>query len=258
MTEQQQQQQEQQQLQQQQQLLPEQNIFNGQHVLTTGLSLAGFSLIRQNVSAKLNEQRFRVFFGIGSKSASVLFQKVKEKYDDAILDKFMMALNWLKLYDPESVLASRWNLSEETLRVNIRSYIKHIASLKEDIIVWGAFGSEIFIVSVDGTHCPIYEPRTDPSSKWFSHKFNGRGVAYELAISIFKNQLVWINGPFPASKHDITIFRSEDDPSAGLMSRIPEGKRAIGDSGYSGEPTKVSITRDDDDKETKKFKARFL
>jgi hypothetical protein len=40
------------------------------------------------------------------------------------------------------------------------------------------------------------------------------------------------------------------------MARIPTGKRVIGDSGYQGEPEKVSISRDGDDQETKKFKAR--
>jgi hypothetical protein len=134
--------------------------------------------------------------------------------------------------------------------------VEHIASLKESLITWGPFGDEIFLISVDGTHCPIHEPRTDPSSKWYSHKFNGPGVSYELALAIHSNRLVWINGPFPASIHDITIFRSAEDPSAGLISMIPEGKRAIGDSGYSGEPMKVAVTRPDDSAKSKKFKAR--
>ena len=40
------------------------------------------------------------------------------------------------------------------------------------------------------------------------------------------------------------------------MSKIPEGKRAIGDSGYKGEPSKISTTRPGDSREVKKFKAR--
>ena len=58
--------------------------------------------------------------------------------------------------------------------------------------------------------------------------------------------MVWINGPFHVSMDDITIFSSKDNPSAGLKSHIPDGKRAIGVSGYSGEPTKVFITRPGD------------
>jgi hypothetical protein len=225
-------------------------------VLSTGLSLVGLDARRQNVSTKLNNKRFRSFFGMGPKSVAELYDKILDKFGESDWKKIFMALNWLKLYDPEGVLAARWNLSEETLRVYIREYVSRIASFRPNLIVWGDFGDEVFIVSIDGTHCPIFEPRTDPSSKWFSHKFNGAGVAYELAIAIHSNRLVWINGPFPASRHDITIFRSPEDPATGLMARIPEGKRAIGDSGYGGEPNKVSVSRSDDDKETKKFKAR--
>ena len=37
---------------------------------------------------------------------------------------------------------------------------------------------------------------------------------------------------------------------------IPHGKRAIGDSGYKGEPNKISVTRDTDDDELRRFKGR--
>ena len=91
-----------------------------------------------------------------------------------------------------------------------------------------------------------------------SHKFHAAGLGYELAISIYRNQLAWINGPFPASKHDITIFRglARDNPEPGLISKTPNGKRGVGDSGYEGEPFKMSITHAGDDREVKKFKGR--
>lgn len=38
-------------------------------------------------------------------------------------------------------------------------------------------------VTVDGTDFRINEP-TDFSTKWFSHKFKGPGLRYEVAISI--------------------------------------------------------------------------
>ena len=57
---------------------------------------------------------------------------------------------------------------------------------------------------------------------------------------------MWVNGPFVCSTSDITIFRggppdkSKDkwDKSA-LYSRLPDGKKAVGDGGYAGEPTKL-------------------
>jgi hypothetical protein len=38
-------------------------------------------------------------------------------------------------------------------------------------------------ITVDGTDFRLNEP-TDFSTKWFSHKFKGPGVRYEVAISI--------------------------------------------------------------------------
>jgi hypothetical protein len=76
---------------------------------------------------------------------------------------------------------------------------------------------------------------------------------YELGIAIRQNQLVWINGPFPASWHDKTIFWSANESANGLMAKIPDGRRAIGDSGYKGEPDKVSITREGQSDDVRKY-----
>lgn len=71
--------------------------------------------------------------------------------------------------------------------------------------------------------CCIWEPRTTPSAGWYSKKFNRAGLAYELGVAIFHNQIVWINGPFPARQNDLKIFRKEN----GLMSKIPDGMMAV-------------------------------
>jgi hypothetical protein len=103
----------------------------------------------------------------------------------------------------------------------------------------------------------------NPGSIHYSHKFNGAGVGYELGIAIYSSRLVWIAGPFPASRHDLSIFRGgrpneEKDPNA-LIFKIPEGKKAIGDSAYiaeAGENGKMAVTLDEDSAALKKFKAR--
>jgi hypothetical protein len=164
----------------------------------------------------------------------------------------LMALNWLKLYDTEHVLAGRWGLGEDTIRNRVRKYLTLIESLVDKKIVWTDFkDEEIYLVSVDGVHCKIQEPRKDPGSHWYSHKSNGAGVSYEVAVAIRRNNLACVRGPFPASTHDVTIFRGgkKNDPSKdpnALQFKIPEGKRAVGDSGYRGEPKKVSVTRTND------------
>jgi hypothetical protein len=233
-------------------------------MLSKGLSLVGFDEKRQRVTKSQNEERFQAFYGVGSKPVSALYNDLKtanpEVFDkDRYLEYFFMTLNWLKLYDTEWVLAGRWCYHEETCRPKIKEIACLIQNLKEQKIKWGDFADETFICSVDGVHCRIYEARKDPGSKWYSHKSNSAGVVYELGIAIRSNRLVWIRGPFPASTHDITIFRGgkkkeTKDPEA-LQFQIPEGKKMIGDSGYKGESEKVTITREGDSDNLKKFKA---
>ena len=60
-----------------------------------------------------------------------------------------------------------------------------------------------------------------------------------------------MNGPFKASKHDVTIFRSDV-----LMDMIPPGHRMIADNGYRGEAVVVSAPSSYDPKVLRKFKSR--
>lgn len=101
----------------------------------------------------------------------------------------------------------------------------------------------------------ISEPRQGDKSfnrQYFSHKFHSAGLSYELGISVFTNQVVWTNGPFPAGTADITIYRK------GLKDKIPEGKRVIGDAGYRGEPKTISVPNQFDSKELRKFKVSVV
>ena len=77
----------------------------------------------------------------------------------------------------------------------------------------GSDGEEetIFIITVDGVHCPIEEPTHESFSenkKFFSHKFKMAALDYELGISIFGQKCVWVSGPYAAGTHDISVFRS--------------------------------------------------
>lgn len=108
------------------------------------------------------------------------------------------------------------------------------------------------IATVDGVHCRIYEPRKDPGTKWYSHKVHGAALGYELAVDIHSNQLVWINGPFPAGESDITVFRKPD----GLKEKIPPGKKVVADKGYRGETGKISVPNKHDSLITSAYKTR--
>jgi hypothetical protein len=110
---------------------------------------------------------------------------------------------------------------------------------------------EIFLISVDGVHCRINEPKHPTLSKnpgFYSHKFHSAAVDYEIAISIFTQQVVWVNGPHKVARHDITVYQNgkkkeeegkeedKDDTKEkeALIDKIPKGKLGIGDNGYQG------------------------
>lgn len=111
---------------------------------------------------------------------------------------------------------------------------------------------EYFFISVDGVHCRITEPRHMPSSGWYSAKYNKAGLVYELGVAVYHDNVCWVNGPFPAGQNDLRVFRKDD----GLMSKIPDNKRAIADEGYVGEPTKTATRNEFDDDNVKELKKR--
>ena len=122
-------------------------------------------------------------------------------------------------------------------------------------VVWPNMNDStpVFIFSVDGTHCRINEPMHDRYSqdaRYFSHKTHSAGLSYELGVSLYSNQLVWMNGPFPAGRSDMQIFRNN------LLERIPVGKSVIADGGYRGKPQVVSVPNNYDDPDLRKFKRR--
>ncbi len=162
-------------------------------------------------------------------------------------------MNWLSSYKKESEMAGFFHSDDKTLRKHIKKYVDAIAALKEEKIIWDDGDDEIFLLSVDGVHFRINEPRTEPSSKWCSHKHKSAGLNYELGISIYKSRLVWINGPFKAAVHDRTIFRTE-----GLADKMPVGTKAIADRGYTGEECKekLSIRNRRDSDALRQFKKR--
>jgi hypothetical protein len=79
---------------------------------------------------------------------------------------------------------------------------------------------------VDGTDFSIFEPSPfDP--KWFSHKINGPGLRYEVAICIQTGWIVWIHGPFPCGAWpDLRIARDA------LIFEVLPGEMLLADGGY--------------------------
>lgn len=110
----------------------------------------------------------------------------------------------------------------------------------------------MFCGSIDGTHCLIEEPRKFPDSKWYSHKFHGPALTYQIVLSLHESKVLSIIGPYPAGNSDLTVYRMED----GIKNMIPHGSRLIGDRGYVGEPETISTPNDHDTLRAAQFKGR--
>ena len=85
------------------------------------------------------------------------------------------------------------------------------------------------LVTIDGIDCQIEEP-IPFSRKWYSHKFSGPGVRYELGVSIHTGDIVSLHGPFLCGSYpDITVFR------LGLKRMLGPGEKVVADCGYRGD-----------------------
>jgi DDE superfamily endonuclease len=81
-------------------------------------------------------------------------------------------------------------------------------------------------MTVDGTDCMIQEPLPF-SPKWYSHKFEGPGVRYEIGVGIQTGWIVWVNGPFPCGEwSDLKI--AKDD----LFKSLAPNEMVVADGGY--------------------------
>ena len=247
-------------------------VLTEEEVLCKGLEYVHFENDRQQrVQRSRNIERFRCNYGVSPLAISKVIIDLQTLLDEEHRIKkfdiryFFLTLFWFRSYLKYPQIEGPWKICPQTIGDKIMIYAKAIQRLKKHKVKWFEDGDydddEIFLVSVDGIHCRTFEVRKDPGKKWYSHKSHGAGLAYELAIAIRSDRLVWMNGPFYASKPDITIFRygdgDENNPGPNLRDMLPEGKRAVADSGYRGEDGKTcSITRQGDSDNLKEFKAR--
>lgn len=147
---------------------------------------------------------------------------------------------------------------------NLGAEIQLVAgkSLKHIKIVWEERLNEPhpvqYVISIDGTDMKINEQQhdTEPINKaYFSHKLNHGALKYEIALSVLEPKCVWVNGPHPGGKHDITVLRE-----GGLLDKVARGDLVIADRGYRTsvphEERKLSLPNSLGDKEVEKFKSR--
>ena len=80
---------------------------------------------------------------------------------------------------------------------------------------------------VDGTDFRIQEPEPF-NRRWYSHKFQGPGVRYEVATCIQTGWIVWINGPFPCGR-----FPDQVIACRAVNHVLDEGEKYLSDGVYN-------------------------
>ena len=159
---------------------------------------------------------------------------------------------------------------------NIWRWVEKIAALKAEKIVWHPSLNDPngpkFVCTVDGkdqARQEVKHPNKNKDRRYYSHKFDGCALKWELGIAVFMPQIVHLAGPFRGGKHDSSIYKGEEDECdealrlklgvleeyVSLESKIPEGKYGIADGAYEG-GKKLALPKNADKKELKKFKSR--
>jgi hypothetical protein len=227
-------------------------------VRNMGLQMAGFTPERQERTClATNLARFRSAFGVSPEAIAAVLHDLQTTQIVAARDNnlnvyyFLLSVNWCREYKTEKSMAGHYRLDEKTIRSWAFYYVSKIQALKPQKIRWPTFGDETFVASVDGVHFRIYEPRTAPSATWYSHKYHKPALAYEIAVSIWDDNLIWTFGPFPAATSDITILQKP----GGLLTMVAPGQKLIGDRGYNGEPV-CSVRNRFDPPDVRQFKRR--
>ena len=87
---------------------------------------------------------------------------------------------------------------------------------------------------IDVTECPIWEPQYY-EWEYYSTKNKFHALKYEVAISMTSHQIIWINGPYKGSVHDMKIARDK------FLKQLQATERALADKGYRRMGSYMSI-----------------
>ena len=171
---------------------------------------------------------------------------------------FLLAIRFLFTYDTEGDLSIFSQIkSHQSVREVCRVYVVKIQLLFRPNMGTLADNDHgfIFLMTIDGTCCPIEEPR--PFSTHNScYKIGGKaGVNYELGISIIEQKVIWCFGPTqPGAYNDLSVYRLALKQE---MQRMPD-RRIIADGIYNDEEDVISQKDELDPRELQEFKDRAL
>mmetsp|Transcript_13384 Transcript_13384/g.25123 ORF Transcript_13384/g.25123 Transcript_13384/m.25123 type:complete len:294 (+) Transcript_13384:69-950(+) len=201
-----------------------------------GMVYAGNNEKMENIQFNAtNYSRFRSHYGTSPGVCAICWNQIANTLPQhMVYSHLLWALMFLKVYATESVLASKCGVDEKTYRDKVWTIVKCIASIKRRVIKLqnrfiGYNNLSTCLLTVDGTDFRIPEP-TPFWSGWFSHKFKGPGLRYEVGLNIQNGWICWIKGPFaPGPWSDIKIFRGW------LKWKLSPRERVEADHGYRGD-----------------------
>ena len=191
--------------------------FTSDEFLQLGLRKMGFSdeTIRRN-KASTNVDRFKDNYYVKPCTCAKLFVDIQsEDLGDARINNpkplyLLLALFYLKKYPTKIMMAAFTDGCHKTALMQSRKYVVAIQALMNSTIRWifdDVGYDEIFIISVDGIHCPIFEPRTMPSSGWYSKKVYYMRLAW-LFFGMLRQSS--FSSTIQTTKTTISIWRHQD------------------------------------------------
>ena len=218
------------------------HLINPEQMLRRGLRSVGLDdQDQQRLSKETKVRKFKALFGKHPLHCCRAWRDLQtttipggciDPYDTNAFVGFLAANNFLKCYaSSDDVRATLFKMNEKTIRDLTWYYVDKLAKLRNIKIKFPEDHEweTIYIASTDGTHARANEPR-DPNvrknPKWYSHKDETAGLNYEVALHLWKQQVIHAKTWDPASVHDLTAFRME------LLNKIPQGKLVIADRGY--------------------------
>jgi hypothetical protein len=161
------------------------------------LKYAGFDESRQNVCERTNLERFKAFYGVGQDAVAA----VMNDNGDISHQDFIMTLNWWNVYNVKHVMSGHWDPHPDTISSKVVDVCRKLTNRKTEKIIFTNFHPlQTYLASIDCVRFEVDEYRTDPGSKWYSHKFNGSGLSYEVCCDLVKDRIVWVNRPFLAER----------------------------------------------------------
>ncbi|CAB9522013.1 unknown protein [Seminavis robusta] len=182
---------------------------------------------------------------------------VEEAKEKKSFRGFMLANNFLRLYESEDVRNARFGGNYDYNRALAWDFVGRIASLKVHRIRCPTTWPVRLGASADGTQLRTNEPRDEEmrrNPKNYAYKYNFAGLNYLIVLSLWTNHIWFASGGDPGSTHDMTITRQE------FVDMVPDGCRVIADDAFTGkterEKSIFAVSNNLDAPAVKEFKGR--